>query len=349
MKYAGEEVRMKPLITALVDTFNQERYIEQALVSVLDQGLSPAELEIVVVDDGSSDKTPSIVQKFLPRVKYLHKRNGGQASAFNKAFPEVHGQMVALLDGDDWWAHGKLATVIESLEQHPEASAVCHGRYEIQETTNEVQVCAPERTKHLHLETPEAAREASIEWRFLLTSAITVRRKILEQVIPIPEALVFSADAPIAMASVAAGVRLLKQPLFYYRRHSDNQYAINLKDITKMRRRSEMDERMFELLEPMLIGLGVSSESVDALLYPRWTQTSRFNLRNYGGSRRNAFRIETRHFRSTYKKRRAGHRLYKYLVPGLALLLPPRKFYELRDWYAEQVLVRFRKWFCKQT
>src|SRR5437879_1220887 len=43
---------MKPLITALVDTYNHERYIEQALVSILEQGLSPAELEIVVVDDG---------------------------------------------------------------------------------------------------------------------------------------------------------------------------------------------------------------------------------------------------------------------------------------------------------
>ena len=78
---------MKPLVTALVDTYNHERYIEQALVSVLEQGLSPSELEIVVVDDGSTDKTPSIIKKFLPRIKYLRKDNGGQASAFNRAFP----------------------------------------------------------------------------------------------------------------------------------------------------------------------------------------------------------------------------------------------------------------------
>jgi glycosyltransferase involved in cell wall biosynthesis len=69
---------MKPLITALVDTYNQERYIEQALVSVLEQGLSPAELEIVVVDDGSTDNTSSIIQIFLPRVKYLRGKNGAK-------------------------------------------------------------------------------------------------------------------------------------------------------------------------------------------------------------------------------------------------------------------------------
>ena len=251
--------------------------------------------------------------------------------------------MVAFLDGDDWWANGKLAAVIESLEQHPEASAVGHGRYEVHEETNEVQVYAPETTKHLHLETPEAAREASLDWRFLLTSTITVRRRILEQVTPIPEALVFSADAPIAIASMAAGTRLLQQPLSYYRQHSDNLYAIDPRDMTKMRRRSEMDERMFELLEPLLIGLGVPSESIDALLFPRWSYTSRLNLRTYGGSRLKAFRIEMRHFRSTYKKSRKGYRLYKCLVPLAALLLPPRQFYELHDWYAEQVLGRFRK------
>jgi glycosyltransferase involved in cell wall biosynthesis len=335
---------MKPLVTALVDTFNHERYIEQALVSVREQGLSPSELEILVVDDGSTDKTPSIIRQFLPRIKYLRKNNGGQASAFNWAFPEVHGQVVAFLDGDDWWASGKLAAVIESLEQHPEASAVGHGRYEVKEETNEVKVYAPETTKQLHLETPEAAREACQGWTFLLTSAITVRRKILEQVIPIPEVLVFSADAPIAMASMAAGTRLLKQPLSYYRQHSDNRYAIDPRDTAKARIRSEMDERMFEVLEPLLMRLGVPSESIDALLFPRWSYTSRLNLRMYGGSRLKAFRIEMRHFRSTYKMPSKGYPLYRCLVPLAALLLPPRQFYELHDWYAEQVLGRFRKW-----
>jgi glycosyltransferase involved in cell wall biosynthesis len=341
---------MKPLVTALVDTFNHERYIEQALMSVLEQGLSPSELEIVVVDDGSTDETPSIIQKFLPRIKYLRKNNGGQASAFNWAFPEVHGQVVAFLDGDDWWASGKLAAVIESLEQHPEASAVGHGRYEVKEETNEVKVYAPETTKQLHLETPEAALEACQGWTFLLTSAITVRRKILEQVVPIPEVLFFSADAPIAMASMAAGTRLLKQPLSYYRQHSDNRYAIDPRDTAKARIRSEMDERMFELLQPMLLGLGVPPDSVDALLFPRWTETRRFNLRMYGGSRLHTFRTEMKNFYCTYKEPTMAYLLYKYFATGLAtLLLPPRQFYELRDWYAERNLGRFRRRLFKET
>src|SRR5260370_40875517 len=79
----------QPLISALIDTFNQERYIEHAILSVLDQGLSPSELEIIVVDDGSTDGTGAIVQQFLPRIRYLRKENGGPASALNSAIPEL--------------------------------------------------------------------------------------------------------------------------------------------------------------------------------------------------------------------------------------------------------------------
>src|SRR3954468_2426593 len=87
----------KPLITALIDTYNHEKYIEQALVSVVEQGLSAAELEIVVVDDGSTDKTPEIIKGFAPRVKHVRKKNGGQASAFNAGFAESRGEIVATL------------------------------------------------------------------------------------------------------------------------------------------------------------------------------------------------------------------------------------------------------------
>ena len=62
--------------------------------------------------------------------------------------------------------------------------------------TKEVELRAPERGKFLSLKTPETAREALFGWLFLLIGALTVRRKVLEQVIPIPEALRFCADGP---------------------------------------------------------------------------------------------------------------------------------------------------------
>ena len=80
-----------------------------------------------MVDDGSTDNTPSIVEKFLPRLRYIRKKNGGQASAFNVAIPELRGSIVAFLDGDDWWAKGKLSAVREVFESESDAGG-CRSR-----------------------------------------------------------------------------------------------------------------------------------------------------------------------------------------------------------------------------
>jgi glycosyltransferase involved in cell wall biosynthesis len=85
----------------LIDTYNHERFIEQTIVSVLEQDFPTADREIIVVDDGSADGTPEIVKKFEPRVRLLRKKNGGQASAFNAGIPQCKGEIVTFLDGGD--------------------------------------------------------------------------------------------------------------------------------------------------------------------------------------------------------------------------------------------------------
>ncbi len=102
-----------PAVTVLIDTYNHERYIEEAIASVLEQDFPRAEMEILVVDDGSTDRTPEIVRKFTPDVRLIQKTNGGQASAFNTGIPEAQGDIVAFLDGDDWWAKEKLCGCYE--------------------------------------------------------------------------------------------------------------------------------------------------------------------------------------------------------------------------------------------
>jgi len=334
---------MKPLVSVLVDTYNHERYIEQALTSVMEQGLSPAEMEVVVVDDGSTDNTPAIVQKFTPRVKYIRKTNGGQASAFNAAIPECRGQIVAFLDGDDWFAKGKVAAVVDGLEHNPEVSAVGHGHYKVDEDKGEVQVCAPTESTILDLATADAAREAARRWQFLLLGALTVRKRVLERIMPIPEALVFSADSPIQVASMAMGALLLKEPLFYYRHHADNLYAISSVNLTKLRRKCEMIDLTISQLYPMLHSLEVPSESVSALLDDPFFTNKRYSLRTFGGGRLKTFQTEMQCFQYEFKNPSVGYRLFKYLVVGAAtLLLPPQRFYKLRDWCAQGDLRRYR-------
>ncbi|MCU1243194.1 MAG: glucosyl transferase [Candidatus Acidoferrum typicum] len=334
---------MKPLITALVDTYNHEKYIEQALVSVLEQGLSAAELEIVVVDDGSTDKTASIIQKFTPRVKHVRKKNGGQASAFNAGFAEARGEIIAILDGDDWWAEGKLAAVTEALERHPEVAAVGHGYYEFHEGTEEVRACGPQERSVINLVNREATLEALRAWPFLLMGALTVRRRVLEWIMPLPEEMAFMADTAIQVASMAMGALILPEPLFYYRHHGQNLYTIHAENAAKLRRKGEMVELVHSRVYKMMIELGVPEESVSALLEGTWMDAKRSRLSKFGGTRLEAFQTEMQSFRVDFKNPSAGYRLFKYLVVGAAtLVLPARRFYELRDWYARKNLGRYR-------
>jgi glycosyltransferase involved in cell wall biosynthesis len=333
----------KPLLSVLIDTYNHERYIEQAVVSAIEQDFPASDYEIVVVDDGSTDRTAEIVRKFAPHVRLVNKKNGGQASAFNAAFPELRGEIIAMLDGDDWFAPGKLNAVANALERNPGAAAVGHGFYEFHEDTKEVKLRAPLQSKFLSLATPETAREAASQWQFLVVGSLTVRRKVLENLIPIPEVLVFCADGPIAWASMAMGLYIFEEPLCYYRHHADNLYAADAASQAKMRRRFEMGCLMLEQIEPILIRLGVSSDSLRAAFYPSWLEFSRSGLRSFSGTRLRAFQTEMHFFHKEHQNPSVGYLLFKYLAVGAAtLLLAPRHFYQLRDWYGRQNLGRFR-------
>ena len=103
----------KVFLSVLIDTYNHERFIEEAVLSVLGQDFPASDREILVVDDGSTDRTPEILAKFLPDIRILRKPNGGQASAFNYAIPECRGEIISMLDGDDWWAKDKLRSTCE--------------------------------------------------------------------------------------------------------------------------------------------------------------------------------------------------------------------------------------------
>ena len=216
---------VKPILSVLIDTYNHEQHIEQAVVSAIEQDFPPADFEILVVDDGSTDRTPEIVHKFAPRVRLLRKKNGGQASAFNAAFSELRGDIVSFLDGDDWWLPGKLAAVTAALEKNPGIAGVGHGYYEFIEATGESKLRKAPQPLFMGLSTPEAARKCWHDLTYVHLAAFTVRRSVLDSCIPIPEQLVFDADAPIAMAAMARGALLLDQPLYYYRIHSNNLWT----------------------------------------------------------------------------------------------------------------------------
>ena len=343
----------KPLISILIDTYNHEAYIEQTLQSAVEQDFPGSDYEIVVVDDGSTDRTPQIVKRFAPRVRLLTKHNGGQASAFNSALPELRGEIVALLDGDDWFSRGKLSAVMKAFGDCPEAGAVSHGHYAFHEETGKYEPVVPAGPKFISLKTPDSASEALHWWKYLIVGALTVRKKVLQQTIPISESLRFCADGPIAWTAMSAGVFIFEEPLCYYRYHANNLHAsvdkasVDKAEQARERRKSEMDELMFKEIERTLLRLGVAREALTASLYRVWVLHSRSTLKKFGGRRVTTFQTELRALRARKQDGKGRLDLSEYLkVPiiGLvSLMLPPGLFYKAEVWYEQRILRLLRE------
>jgi len=102
------------LVSVVVDNYNYEAFISQAIESVLAQSYS--NFELIVVDDGSTDASKEILgryaDKYPHKIKVIFKQNGGQASAFNEGVAEVKGDIVCFLDSDDYFAPNKLEEIV---------------------------------------------------------------------------------------------------------------------------------------------------------------------------------------------------------------------------------------------
>ncbi len=122
----------RPLITVIIPAFNAEKFIVEAVESVYAQDYAP--IEIIVIDDGSSDSTGSVVRSLSSPVRYIYQGQAGAAAARNTGIRAVKGDLVTFLDADDVWASRKLHIQLAALEADPAVQAVFgHARNFVEE------------------------------------------------------------------------------------------------------------------------------------------------------------------------------------------------------------------------
>ncbi|MGB6484633.1 MAG: glycosyltransferase [Candidatus Acidiferrales bacterium] len=337
----------RPLVSVVVNTYNHERFIAQALQSVLDQNFPADQMEIIVVDDGSTDATPQAIQPFLAKIRYIRKQNGGQVSAFNAAVAEACGDIIAFLDGDDWWAKNKLSSVVAAFEKHPRIACIGHAYHEVEENGRIIGTMIP-TGDFLSLENPRIAQLSSSLRVFLGTSRFAIRRAALEKALPVPAELPFFDNFVFSQAVAISGAVLLLDPLCYYRLHSQNLYAPTSASSPNAERlrwtRYRLLSGLLQHLPPRLSRLGITEETISAFLDFDRLELRQLRLVLTGGKRSETFRIERAAFHLDYRDPDLGYRLFKYFVLSLTILLPPRAFYRLRSWYGEHKLSALRKY-----
>ncbi|NWG13819.1 MAG: glycosyltransferase [Acidobacteria bacterium] len=108
------------LVSVVIPAYNQARYLTEALQSVMIQTLG--DLEIILVDDGSTDQTAQIVKGISdPRLRYIYQDNRGLSAARNTGMRSSSGEYLTFLDSDDLFLPSKLELLVRAMESHPEA------------------------------------------------------------------------------------------------------------------------------------------------------------------------------------------------------------------------------------
>lgn len=215
-----------PLVTVVIDAYNYGLFIEEAIESVLAQDFPMEQLEILVVDDGSTDDTGVRVKKYGSRIQYLLKTNGGQASAFNLGFVKARGEIVATLDADDYFLPGKLRRVAEEFQKHPEAGMVYHARLNLHMDTGKF--VSPEFADVSGFLPDDEVK--LLKYDLYPSSCLAFRRKVVERLIPIPESLRIQADGHLVLLMpLIAAVFAVPEPFAVYRLHGQNLFFLDEK------------------------------------------------------------------------------------------------------------------------
>ena len=211
-------------ISVVIPAFNSERYIAEALESVLRQTTQPH--EIIVVDDGSTDGTREVVQKFKNRVKYIYQDNAGSGKARNTGIINAKGELIAFLDSDDVWADNHLKGLVNKLVKHPEAAMAYGARKWIDKEGNPVK----DESGQTRYPSGWIFNELFTANYIGSTSAVIVRKDALLIVGGFNESPVFrNAQDYDLWLRIAARFPIVSEPsvVFYYRRHDSNRTLDN--------------------------------------------------------------------------------------------------------------------------
>ena len=167
------------MISVIIPAFNVERFIKDALDSVLTQTYK--KMEIVVVDDGSTDDTKLILEDYARYIRTIVQKNEGVAAARNRGIAETHGEYIAFLDGDDVWFSNKLERQVNLFGMKSEVGLVS-GQYECIDEVGELMggghsslVCQFDRPVSLY---DELLAKGNPIW----TSSVIVKRQLLNEV-----------------------------------------------------------------------------------------------------------------------------------------------------------------------
>ena len=203
-----------PCVSVIVPAFNSALFITDALNSVFTQQIT--DMEIIVIDDGSTDDTVNELTNFSDRLQVVTQENAGPAAARNRGLQLAHGEFVLFLDADDLILPGKLAEQVAILRKRPFLGAIHSGWQIIDESGAIIQTIQPWH------DAPQLDLLTWLQWKPVRLGATLFRREWLNRINGFDETLRQSEDVDLMLRLVLAGCQIewLKKPTLQYRHHA---------------------------------------------------------------------------------------------------------------------------------
>lgn len=234
-----------PFFSVVIDNFNYGRYLSDAVDSVLAQDFPARDVEIIVVDDGSTDQSRDVIARYGDKIRPVLQKNQGQATAFNNGFSAAKGEVVCLLDSDDWWRPSKLSR-IAPLFDDPKVGAAEHWLEDTDVKGTPLPQHFPRWPARYTL-----GHFLDGETHFTATSGLAVRRRNLQAALPIPKDLFYYLDDFIeARVLFDAEIANVNEVLGAHRVHGGNWCAGGYESPRKL----ELDFKMREIFSGQLAG-----------------------------------------------------------------------------------------------
>lgn len=211
-------------VSIIIPSYNCEAYIAETLASVLAQ--QGPELDVIVVDDGSTDRTRDIVRGFGSAVRLISQRNAGVCRARNHGIALAQGEFICLLDHDDYWFPGKLARQLQEMQRDPAVGVVFSTFLRWRSLAEGQPFPAPASFERDSVADDTVAEMSGWIYHqfltdcFMLTSTAMFRREAFERCGSFDEALPYSEDWELwlRMARELKFVQL-RRPSTLYRMH----------------------------------------------------------------------------------------------------------------------------------
>ena len=173
----------EPFVSVIITNYNYEVFLPRAVNSVFEQDYP--QMELIVVDDGSTDNSVEYLRSLGDKIKLVLKSNGGPASALNAGFAASQGEIICILDADDCYLPGKIDTVVSILKQYPNAEWCFHA-LQVEDMQGKVLRRTP----------PYFGKPVNFRWRLRIglrvppagpTTGLCFQRGLLERILPLPE------------------------------------------------------------------------------------------------------------------------------------------------------------------